>query len=68
MTESNLGIKGLFCFPVSSLSLREAEAVTWRKEAVYWLAPHGWFSCHGPPQSGKGVPGMRVLEARWVRI
>lgn len=26
------------------------------------------IDCHGPPQLGMGIPGMRVLEARWVRI
>jgi hypothetical protein len=26
------------------------------------------WHCHGPPQLGMVVPGMRVLEARWVKV
>ena len=39
-------------------------------ENYSWIATinKSFNLCHGPPQSGMGVPGMRVLEARWVRI
>ena len=40
----------------------------WRKSNTPLLLCASWYNCHGPPQSGMGVPGMRVLEARWVRI
>lgn len=37
-----------------------------------WLITHTKLLishlCHGPPHSGMGIPRMRVLEARWVRI